>query len=447
MVLALMIESSEKKVIYGLFEPHKKPKLIKHGHVQLNELPFLLKEFKGIKEVKVAIITERMAHKRLLLPPAKDKIIKELVRRELHKHLKGVALFKYQEIGETRVEGVRKKIYQAVGADSAFIQEIYLFLEKNGAKPTVLTTYPVAVRELLHRKYGREKCIAFVEINESRYITVIKGDEIRIVRVLTRKPADVLEEETDAIKKALLQTVFYHKQEFQGENIEKIVLAGRDVEKMKEAIETELHIDVEVFKEDPNLRLQSLIGLFYLHRKSCPFNLFPPQAIEKEKVKKTVAAGSVIIFILVACFAFRHAQLNAHLRHLNYFKKELENSVTKKEMSLKKLSKEFIAFQIEKGQPPWSEVLFELAALIPRRVVLTSFQVERNGEIFEGKAEGKVLCQSEIDGLELLGELKRRFALSPYFEDVQCQETLDEEGMHFELQFKVPVAGRLNYEF
>ncbi|RKY95529.1 MAG: hypothetical protein DRQ06_03495, partial [Candidatus Hydrothermota bacterium] len=273
--------------------------------------------------------------------------------------------------------------------------------------------------------------------------------EIRIFRHLGKKNLEEIEQGTDTemLVKALLQTLFYHKQEFRGENIDILVLSGKGAEKLREALRQELQLEVLIHQDNEDIPLKGLLGLMEIDRKTCEYNLLPPEAIEKEKVKKTFLTGSAFILLLIAMITFRHARLTAQYQNLSYFKKELEKSVTKKEMALKKLSKEFIAFQVEKAQPPWPEVLFEMSALVPGRIVFTSLSIERKGEIFQGEAEGKIVCENEIEGIELLDEMKRRFDLSPYFENISCEEDIDEEGMGFKLQFRVPVKGKLSYGF
>jgi|GEM_PF-3046483 len=447
MKVALIVEHVNKKVTFAIGDENGR--VTQSGQLPLADLPFFLSKLKGKKDVRIALIAEKMVNRKFLMPPAKEKLIKELIRRQLVQLIKTEVIFRCGEIGTALVEGVTKKVFQVIGTEFGLVEEIYALLERNGARPSVITTYPVPLSHFLRSRYGQDKVIAFVELNESYYITVVKGPEIRIFRHLGKKNLEEIEQGTDTemLVKALLQTLFYHKQEFRGENIDILVLSGKGAEKLREALRQELQLEVLIHQDNEDIPLKGLLGLMEIDRKTCEYNLLPPKAIEKEKVKKTFLTGSAFILLLIAMITFRHARLTAHYQNLSYFKKELEKSVTKKEMALKKLSKEFIAFQVEKAQPPWPEVLFEMSALVPGRIVFTSLSIERKGEIFQGEAEGKIVCENEIEGIELLDEMKRRFDLSPYFENISCEEDIDEEGMGFKLQFRVPVKGKLSYGF
>lgn len=447
MRIALIVEHVNKKVAFAIGDEGKG--IVQSGQFPLADLPLFLSELKGKKDVRVALISDKMINRKFLMPPTKEKLIKELIRRQLVQLIKAEAIFRFREIGTALLEGVTKKVFQVIGTDFGLVEEIYALLERNGARPSIITTYPVPLSHFLRSRYGEDKVIAFVELNESYYITVIKGQEIRIFRHLGKKSLDELEPGmgVEMFVKALLQTLFYHKQEFRGENIDILVLSGKGAEKLRDALKEELQLEVLIHEDDQEIPLKGLHGLLEIDRRTCNYNLLPPEAIEKEKVKKTFLSGSAVLLLLIAVITFRHARLTAHYQNLNYFRKELEKSVTKKEMALKKLSKEFIAFQVEKAQPPWPEVLFEMSALVPGRIILTSLSIERKGELFQGEAEGKIVCENEIEGVELLEEMKRRFDLSPYFENVRCEEDIDEEGMGFKLQFSVPVKGKLNYGF
>jgi Tfp pilus assembly protein PilN len=83
---------------------------------------------------------------------------------------------------------------------------------------------------------------------------------------------------------------------------------------------------------------------------------------------------------------------------------------------------EFISQSIETTQPPWSEVLLELAAVVPSGVALKTLTLKNIKRIWRGEVTGIADGSDEINSLLQVEELQNNFSKSPLFTSVKLIE-------------------------
>jgi len=93
-----------------------------------------------------------------------------------------------------------------------------------------------------------------------------------------------------------------------------------------------------------------------------------------------------------------------------------------KEDRLKEMPLEFVSQSIETSQPPWSEILLELAAVVPPGVALETFTLKKVKRAWRGEVTGVADGTDEINSLLLVEEVQNNFVQSPLFGGVKLTE-------------------------
>ncbi|MGB2769931.1 MAG: PilN domain-containing protein, partial [Candidatus Zixiibacteriota bacterium] len=77
---------------------------------------------------------------------------------------------------------------------------------------------------------------------------------------------------------------------------------------------------------------------------------------------------------------------------------------------------------IETTQPPWSDILLELAAVVPPGVALKTLTLKNVKKMWRGEVTGIADGSDEINSLLQVEELQNSFAKSPLFTGVKLIE-------------------------
>jgi Tfp pilus assembly protein PilN len=147
-----------------------------------------------------------------------------------------------------------------------------------------------------------------------------------------------------------------------------------------------------------------------------------------------VAAGVLLVFILIM------SRLSFDLKDLDAFHGGIKGEIRMKEDRLKEMPLEFISQSIETSQPPWSEILMELAAVVPPGVALSTFTLKDVKRVWRGEVTGVANGSDEINSLLKVEETEDNFSRSPMFDGVKLTEReLQGERVEFKIIYQLNI--------
>jgi Tfp pilus assembly protein PilN len=139
-------------------------------------------------------------------------------------------------------------------------------------------------------------------------------------------------------------------------------------------------------------------------------------------VKKLLTLSSTACLGVALIFVMAISRFSMDLRDLNAFHGGIKGEIKMKQDRLKEMPLEFISQSIETTQPPWSEVLLELAAVVPSGVALKTLTLKNIKRIWRGEVTGIADGSDEINSLLQVEELQNNFSKSPLFTSVKLIE-------------------------
>jgi Tfp pilus assembly protein PilN len=105
---------------------------------------------------------------------------------------------------------------------------------------------------------------------------------------------------------------------------------------------------------------------------------------------------------------------------------------------MKGMALELVSHSIENSQPRWSEILLELAAVVPPRIALKSMTIRKIKSGWSGDVCGSADGQDEITSLVLVEELQNNFLKSPLFTGTKVVEKkLEGEKINFKITYQL----------
>jgi hypothetical protein len=433
--MLLCVDFSGKKVNI-LCAENKKEKIRVAESLELNvsDLGDYLRNKSGkIKEIRVSGYLENSFHKILIMPDIKSKMLKQALETEVIKAFGSNYQFKHQDLGEVPGPGnkVNKKI-MTIGIKRNTLEELSQMFVGSRIKPSIFTTYPVALQTLLE-KMGllSEEPLAFVEIAHPRSrIVIFKGKEIRVTRELplAEKEKDT---ESSALAKDIYRTLLFYTESFPNQQVAKLAIVGNSttseiLESLRQKTGAEIipFLPETIFqgmKELPYVH-PGCLGLALVEPDHFDFGFIPFSVQEKRKIKKTlILSSSVSLGVLLICILVI-SRFSLDLRNLNAYHGGIKGEIKMKEDRLKELGLEFVSHFIETSQPPWSEILLEMAAVVPPGVALKTLTLKKVKRVWRGEVTGVADGSDEINSLLLVEKVQNNFVQSPLFKGVKLTE-------------------------
>lgn len=403
---------------------------------------------KRFSEIRVAVHWENALHTLSLFPPARGRVLRELVLREARSQVGPMAVVQFEELGEVEAEeGKKRKRVQMIALNQADVENALHTFGRYQGQIRLLTTYPVAVRSVI-QALGITSAVGVFDIRKSGvgFITILKGKEIRVFRMLRYT---LKEEESWALMgKDLQQTLFFHRTTYGGERIQGVYLAGDYTPEIEHVIKQEL--DVPVFR----LRLPGLVeepispplaGLILTQPRHIPYN-FIPRRIHERFLIRQVASGTLLVLVLLGSFhATRYLQLLQELMGLRRYAFSLQSEITRTQEELRRMRQEMVAYRVKEIQPPWSDFFLEMSALFPPGALLTRLRVEQQGGEWWAEGEGLVQGTDLLTALGIVTEFESRLSRSPLVNTPEVEKTLGEKDVRFQFRFRVSLRGELQY--
>jgi len=394
---------------------------------------YLRRNSRRIKEVRVSGFLENTFHKAFVLPNLKSKMLKEAVANEVVKAFGGGYQFLYQDLGEVGGPGTKvKRKVMTVGMERKALEELSRIFTGFKVKPSIFTTYPVALQTLLERMglLGGES-VGFVEIvpPKSR-IAIFKEKEIRLVRELPLA-GEGKDPENLALSKDIYRTLLFYTENFPEQRVTKLVVAGDSgtPETLKNLREK---TGVEIILFSPESLLQrtedvpgvhpGCLGLALVDPRQFSFGFVPLSVQERRKMKKTVTFFSFIFLGILLIFVLVVLRLSLNLKNLSVYQGGIKGEIKMKEDRLRELSLELVSHSIETSQPPWTEILLELAAVVPPGVSFKSMTLRKTRKGWMGEVKGIAEGSDEITSLVLVEKLQNNFNQSPLFSGIKLME-------------------------
>jgi len=150
---------------------------------------------------------------------------------------------------------------------------------------------------------------------------------------------------------------------------------------------------------------------------------FVPLSVQqKRKIEKTLALSCTITLGILLIVLMAVSRLSLNLKNLNVYDGGIKGEIKMKEDRLKELGLEFVSHSIETSQPPWSEILLEMAAVVPPGVVFKSFTLKKVKRVWRGEIVGLAEGSDEISSLLLVEKVQNNFTRSPLFKGVRVAE-------------------------
>jgi len=317
-------------------------------------------------------------------------------------------------------------------------------------KPSLYTTYPAAVHSLLDKlQVLSDKPLAFIQVEKPLCrIVVFKGEEIRLTRELP--VSDAAEDaETSGLGKDIYRTLLFYNDTYPEERAERLMFAGSCVTpEMVESLKQKTGAEIvpfdpaAVFEMDRQAACvhPGCLGLALLEPDRLDFGFVPFSVQEKRRIKRTLvlcssaAAGVLLVFILIL------SRLSFDLKDLDAFHGGIKGEIRMKEDRLREMPLEFVSQSIEASQPPWSEILMELAAAVPPGVALSTFTLKDVKRVWRGEVTGVADGSDEINSLLKVEETEDNFTKSPLFDGVKLTEReLQGERVEFKIIYQLSI--------
>jgi hypothetical protein len=394
---------------------------------------YLKERSKEIKEIRVSGTPESTFHKIFVVPDLKKKLLNSAVETEVIKTFGNEYQFKQASLGQ--VPGPGNKVNQKVitaGMKRQALEELCERFSDSRVKPILYTTYPTAVKGLLD-KLGvpSDKPMAFIQIDEPACrIVVFKGEEIRLTRELTMNatPGDA---ESSALAKDIYRTLLFYNDSYPEERAQRLILAGKsETREIEESLKKKTGAEIIPFDPQSTSELgpekaylhPACLGLALLNVSRVTFGFVPFSVQEKKKIKRimvtcsSVMAGVLLVFLLII------SRLSFDLKDIDAFQGGVKGEIKMKQDRLKEMSLEFISQSIESSQPPWSEILLELAAVVPPGVALKTLTLKNAKKVWRGDISGVADGSDEINSLLKVEEMESNFTKSPLFDGVKLME-------------------------
>jgi hypothetical protein len=353
--------------------------------------------------------------------------------------------FKELDLGEVRGPGnkVNRKM-MTVGLKRNALEELSRIFINSKKEPSIYTTYPVALKALLERMGALgEDPLAFMElIHPVSRVVIFYGKEIRLTRDLptAEKGKDP---ESSALAKDIYRTLLFYNDTYPDERVKRLMFSGSltrpEIEKnsrQKTAAEIVPFTPENFFQTDERKSglYPGCLGLALLNPERCDFGFVPFSVQENKKVKKTLALSISASLGILLLFALIISRFSWDLRNLEMFHRGIQGEITMKEDQLKEMSLEFISQSIETSQPPWSEILWELAAVVPQGVALKTFTLKKVKRNWLGEVTGMAEGEDEINSLLQVEEMQTSFVQSPLFKSVKL---IERELQGRQVKFKI----------
>ena len=443
MILAVEWDGEYARLI--LAEPYRDTiKVVKLLKLTREELAKYLSEEKRKLDIRVCGSIEGSMHKTVFIPPLKGNLLKSSIQQETKKFFEEESEYLYEELGQVEGgdAGTQAKV-MVVALGKKHLEELVSLFSNYKTKPSIFTTYPLAVRTLLEKigELKGDENVAFVDVSGDRSrILIFKGKEIRITRGLPLKMEEGVGE-TDRLIKDIHQTILFYTENFPQDKIEKIVVGGSfKPSDFLEALKKKVELKVapvwaeEIFQgsNEELLTYPGCLGLTLLTPKKFQFSLVPTSIKEKRKNKK-MATLLVSVFIGVVLFI-----LSANLKYsLDWLRllddeKAVQGEIKKRENELKDLSVELIYNSVE-AQPAWTDFLLELARLVPDDITLNSLTVKRAGKKWQAEINGIIQGEDKVESYFRAEELRILFNQSTLWASPNLERKLEGDNLKFKV--------------
>ncbi|MCK4224383.1 MAG: PilN domain-containing protein [candidate division Zixibacteria bacterium] len=438
-LMLLCVDFAGKKIkIIGVEREEKKFKVVTALEFDGSDLALSFGEYLkstsvDVDEIRVSGALENTFHKIFILPDLKKKMLKSALETEVIKTFGNDYQFRYQDLGEVPGPGnkVNRKV-MAVGIKRNNLEELSQMFADSRTKPNIYTTYPAALQALLE-KMGilSEEPLAFMELDHpTGRIIVFKGKEIRLTRELPLAEGEK-DPESSALTKDIYRTLLFYNDTYPEERVSRLMFTGNSTtsETMQNLSQK---TGAEIIPFDPETVFQGMkeiphihpgcLGLALLNPDRCSFGFMPFSVQEKRKIKKTLTLSTCAFFGVLLILALGISRFSLDLRNLSAFHGGIKGEIKMKEDRLKEMPLEFVSQSIETSQPPWSEILLELAAVVPPGVALETFTLKKVKRAWRGEVTGVADGTDEINSLLLVEEVQNNFVQSPLFGGVKLTE-------------------------
>jgi len=315
-------------------------------------------------------------------------------------------------------------------------------------RPNIFTTYPIALQVLVGELgFLSEESLGFLDLDHpTSRMVIFKGDEIRLTREV-----NVLEEEKDPDRSALAtdiyRTLLFYTETYPNEMVTKLVFAGNssttkciDILTQKTGAQIIPFLPETIFQgieEVPHIH-PGCLGLALLDPNGFDFRFMAISVQKKRKMKKTLTLSTSVTLGILLIFILAISRLSLNLKNLNVYHGGIKGEIKMKEDRLKELGLEFVSHSIESSQPPWSEILLEMAATVPVGVVFESFTLKKVKRLWRGEIVGLAEGSDEISSLLLVEKVQNNFIQSPLFKGVRLTEReLQGKRVEFRLSYQL----------
>ena len=449
--MLLCVDFASKKVrITGVKREKQSLEVVEALEFDTGELAKSFGEYfkrasRDIDEIRVSGALENTFHRMFIMPDLKARVLNAALETEVIKAFEKGYQFKYQDLGEVSGPGnkVSRKIMTA-GMKRDTLEELSRMFSNSRVRPNIFTTYPVALQTFLG-ELGllSEESLGFLDLDHpTTRMVIFKGDEIRLTREV-----NVLEEEKDPDRSALAtdiyRTLLFYTETFPNEMVTKLVFAGNSsttkciaILTQKTGAEIVPFLPETIFpkiKEAPYIH-PGCLGLALLNSHHLDFRFMPLSVQKKRKIRRTVTMSSSVILGIVLILALAISRLSLNLKSLNVYHGGINGEIRMKEDRMKELGLEFISHSIETSQPPWSEILLEMAAVVPAGVVFKSFALKKVKRLWRAEITGLAEGSDEISSLLLVEKMQNNFIQSPLFKGVKLTE---KELLGTRVEFKI----------
>jgi Tfp pilus assembly protein PilN len=399
--------------------------------------------------VRVAAHFGGSLHQILEVPAAKSRLLSTIVAKELEKSLGDRVCSSWIELEGEDPQETGKRV-MAVGVQESTVAKAYRRFRRVRGAPHALLTYPVAIQSLLTSRglLGEQPC-AYVEVSGGETaIVVYRGPEIRLVRKLGSASYGSGEGKDKRVQ-SVFQTILFHKHQYSGEDVGRIVVhAGEETESLCRLIHEELGKDVSALDlsgftpEDPGSLspTPACVGLLLAGTRH-PLRLVPGFVQSERTLKRNVCLMSSVCLLLAFTLGTSYMRLQDRIQALSDETASLRGESTLREARIGESVKGLILRAIREDQLDWASVLKEWSAAVPEGIRIREMRIDGGEDGFQAEVLGQVEIENRTQALSEFTRMIENLRTSPWFGSPVVERELMKNHIGFTIQFSLNRKG------
>jgi len=424
------------------------------------------------KKANIAFSSSSIQHKIITLPQMSKREMNVVLKREARKEastISGEIVYDSKLLGTVEEKGIQKNKVLLVFAPRNEVEDTLSFWKGAGVEPQLLTSTPLALLgslKILTTEW-EENIIAFVNLGMFKTFIMIaaqgnlefsrdfilgtKEDKISNFKDGDETPTfDELDSGyIDRVFTEINRSLLYHKHQFRGKVVNKIILGGEltQLDVIKDSLEERFEQDIDIFSPTEYLDTTSLgehqeafqkllpslatsLGLCLKDiGKAKKINLMPREIVERKQlfVRKVAMGTFSVILLLSLLIGYLFLSKSVSNQQKILFKQQvfwsemapLVSNLTCVERERKLYqSRRLILDNFLYSWTLWHDILKGLSLVVPNEMLFHLVKIKKNGKGYQIDIKGEVIAESAASAQATFNRFYFDLERYPFFKDL-----------------------------